>query len=104
VIEREIDVWIEQGVWWNLDLETLKGFRKVVRFWRKLSTDVHVTSGREGTTHLPHSYHHYGRAFDLRIPTWFNEEIRHKLCQELGPQWVILNESTHLHFQCNWVD
>lgn len=101
---KEIRVWIEQGVVWNLDQETSKGFRKVVRFWRKLSTDVFVTSGSEGTTHLPHSYHHHKRAFDLHRPEWFNEGVRQQLCKELGLQWLVLDEKSHLHFQCNWVD
>lgn len=104
IVECSGDVWIELGVTLDLDQETSKGLRKVIRFWRKLSTDVHITSGSEGTTHPPHSYHHFRRAFDLRRPEWFNEEVRQQLIKELGQEWLVLDEETHLHFQCSWLD
>jgi len=98
-------VWIEQGVLWDLQPVTLEGFRQVVRYWRyKGWLAVYVTSGREGTTHLPHSYHHCGRAFDISLPEEFTEEDRVLLKERMGPGWVIINEGTHLHFQINWRD
>lgn len=60
-----MNVWIQQGTVWDLQLSAQRGFRRVVKLFGKFKEDVYVTSGREGDHH-PASLHYPGLAWDMR--------------------------------------
>ena len=99
-------IWYKEGVFGELDPEALEGFRRLKRFWYvNQFGDLFITSIREGT-HLPHSFHSSGRAFDIQPPSKDVklEHLRRKLLPEMGEGWELYEELDHLHFELNWKD
>lgn len=99
-------IWYKEGVYGELVPEAAEGLRRLKRFWLyEHFGDLFITSLREGT-HLPHSYHANGRAFDIQpLPRDIEiEDFREPLLKCMGPGWVLVTEGDHLHFQLSWRD
>lgn len=97
-------VWFKQGVWGTLQPEVAEGLRVVSRFWESQGWgDIFVTCIQEGS-HLIHSFHWAGRAFDLRPPprSELTSSLYEELTRLLGPKWFVLDEGSHWHFQCRY--
>ena len=99
-------IWYKEGVFGELVPEAAEGLRRLKRYWfTNHLGDLFITSLREGT-HLPHSYHANGRAFDIQLPPRDIkvEDFLNPLLECMGSGWVMVNEENHLHFQLSWKD
>ena len=99
-------IWYKEGVYGELVPAAAEGLRRLKRYWfQNHFGDLFITSVREGT-HLPHSYHANGRAFDTQLPPRDTkiEDFQKPLLESMGPDWVMVSEGDHLHFQLSWRD
>lgn len=86
----------------GLQLPMRKVLKTAAELWAEHGQTIVVTSGLEGT-HSPGSLHYYGYALDFRS-RYFSPETVAKLCDQLrsalGTDYLVLDEKTHIHVQC----
>ena len=87
-----MSTWYKQSVCGELTEETADGLRKVERLYHKENNSLYVTALRNGD-HMPGSFHHMGRAFDIRKGGITKAQLK----KVLGLKWDVVSHSTHYH-------
>lgn len=86
----------------GLQLPMRKVLINAAKLWAENGQTLVVTSGLDGT-HSPGSLHYYGYALDFRS-RYFSAKTVVKLCDQLrsalGTDYLVLDEKTHIHVQC----
>ena len=86
-------VWIEQGVYLDLQPEMLNGLQKIRTLFMLEKQDLYITSGSEGD-HQMNSFHYSGKAIDIRKAKGITKA---KLQHVLGEHFDIISYSWGWH-------
>ena len=90
---------VKYGVYGTPHTKIVCKYGVITRIW---GGEEPVITGIAEGSHKPHSKHYYNppQAIDLRLPSFAKAKAK-KLQEELGPEYFVLLEKTHIHLQWN---
>jgi len=88
-------IWYKQGTHGELQFETAEALRKIEKLYASKARDVFVTALRDGT-HMPGSFHPWGRAFDIRKTS---KVLKADIQRSLGGMFDVVEHPTHFHVE-----
>jgi hypothetical protein len=86
-------------VYGEMTTEMARGWRIVCRFFSRTGAkELRITAIRNGSTHLPESFHSTGDAVDFEVIIDSTYDID-KLRKELGNNFDVVIEKDHIHVE-----